>query len=342
MKKTLPVIVGLLLLGVLVLFNTTYTVTFHEVAIKKRFGKAEGVEREPGLHLKAPFFIDRVTKIDNRLQLVDSPLETVQTKDGQQILVQSFLLWRVAQDDQGVLRFFDQFGSIDDAGKNLEQSLLTSLRVLGGYEFGELIGPGNKLADAEGQIMAELRRTMLPGIDAVSVGLTQIVLPPKTSQAVMRRMLATQDRLAETERSRGNAEAELIRSEAATKADKIRAFAEQVASEIEAEGNRAAARYFEQMKDNQELAIFLSWLDAFRQSLRGNTTVILDTTREPFHLLDLESPVGAGAIPMPRGGVQAPGASPTVPPAASPSTPPPSAPEKRSAAPGSDQPGANS
>lgn len=312
MKKILPIVVGLLLLIVLVLFNITYSVKFNEVAIRTRFGRAQEVERNAGLHLKAPFFVDRVTKLDNRLQLLDSAMQTVQTRDGEQIIVQAYLLWRLAESDDGVRSFYEGFGSIEEASKALGGLLLSAIPVMGGFDFAELIGPGNKLADAEARVLEDLQRTLPAGVDAVSVGVTQLVLPPKASQAVLRRMRATQQRLAQTERSRGEAEAELIQSEAATKADKIRAFAEARSAEIEAEGNRAAATYFEQMRANEDLAIFLSWLDTFRSSLAGNTTVVLDATQAPMHLIDLNAPVGADGIPKPPGDARRPTA-PAVP-----------------------------
>ena len=89
MNKSITIIIGLVIVLILVAFNTTYSVNFHEVAIKTRFGKPVEVVREPGLHFKAPFFIDQITKLDTRKQLVDSALETVLTKDGQQVLVQA-------------------------------------------------------------------------------------------------------------------------------------------------------------------------------------------------------------------------------------------------------------
>lgn len=43
MTRAFAVVVGLLLLVLLVLFSTTYTVRFHEVAVKTTFGKEETV-----------------------------------------------------------------------------------------------------------------------------------------------------------------------------------------------------------------------------------------------------------------------------------------------------------
>ena len=83
MSKTITAVVAILLVFVLILFNTTFTVNFHEVAIKTRLGRPAGIIREPGLHFKLPFFIDSVAKLDTRQQFVKSPIKTVQTRDGQ-------------------------------------------------------------------------------------------------------------------------------------------------------------------------------------------------------------------------------------------------------------------
>jgi membrane protease subunit HflC len=108
--KTLPVLTGAVIVVVLMLFNTTYTVNYHEVAVATRFGKPSGVVRDPGMHFKAPFFIDGVTKIDTRQQLSESNLETVLTKDGQQVVVKAFMLWRVDPKGDAALKFFTSYG----------------------------------------------------------------------------------------------------------------------------------------------------------------------------------------------------------------------------------------
>jgi hypothetical protein len=76
-------------------------------------------------------------------------------------------------------------------------------------------------------------------------------------------------------------------------------FADQWAARIEAKGNEEATRYYQEMKSESELAIFLAWLDTLKASLSQNTTYITDTTRAPFHLIDLDSPADAKGIPQP-------------------------------------------
>ncbi len=297
--RRIPVIVALVIAAVLILFNTTYTVNFHEIAVLTRFGKPAGIEREAGLHLKAPLFIDQVTRLDTRLQLIESPLETVLTKDGQQVLVQAYLLWRVDAEGDAPLQFFVSYGTSEAAGKELETQLQGAVRAVGKYAFGELIGATSKVAEAEQAILADLKSTRIAGIEPVSVGISQIVLPPKTTVAVQRRMAAVQETLANLEESKGNSEAEAIKSQAASAADTIRNFADQWAAAIEAKGNVEATRYYQLMKEDAELAIFLSWLDALKGSLSGSTTFVTDLNRAPFHLLDLSERTDGGAIPQP-------------------------------------------
>jgi membrane protease subunit HflC len=299
MNRTIGIVVGALIVLVLVLYNTTYTVNFHELAIVTRFGKPAGVVREPGLHLKAPFFIDQVTRLDTRQQLIESPLETVLTRDGQQVLVQAYMTWRVDPDPDAALRFFTSYSSLEGATASLETQLQGALRAIAGYEFSELVGKSSKLSEAEAAILEDLRRTRLAGTMPLTVGISQVVLPNKTTVAVLRRMSAVQETLANLEEAKGASAAEAIRSQAKSQADIIMNFADQWAARIEAKGNEEATRYYQEMKAESDLAIFLSWLDTLKASLAESTTYITDTTRAPFHLIDLDSPVDARGIPQP-------------------------------------------
>ena len=306
MNKSITIIIGLVIVLILVAFNTTYSVNFHEVAIKTRFGKPVEVVREPGLHFKAPFFIDQITKLDTRKQLVDSALETVLTKDGQQVLVQAFMLWQiddsVSEDasESPVLDFFNSYESVDRASGDLGQQLQGALRLMGGVEFTELIGKESDIAGVEDQILADMRASTKNGVEPVTVGISRIVLPESTSISVLRRMASVQTSLAQAERVRGSSEAENLESQARTQADTIRNFASQWAARIESEGNEQADRFYQEMQKEAELAILLAWRDTLRASLTGNTTFVTDTTRAPFHLLNLQAPTNARGIPIPE------------------------------------------
>lgn len=302
MSKSLAIIIGLVLLAALMLFSMTYTVNFHEVAIKTRFGQvnADSVIDKPGLKFRLPLFADKVTTFDTRLQLRESPLETVQTADGQQVVVKAFLMWKVREDGDGPLKFFESFASVDEANASLADQFKTAMRSgLSRYRFDELIGDNSRLTEAEAAIKNEMASVASKGIDPVTVGVSQLILPPRTAQAVLTRMQATRAVLSEAERNKGQAQASALQNKAAAQADKIRAFAEQRAAEIRAEGDEDAARYYAQMSEAEDLAIFLQWIDAWRASLSKYTTIVLPSNVAPFHLINQNAPTDQHGVPQP-------------------------------------------
>ncbi len=299
-KRTSAIALGLAIVAVLVLYSTTYTVNFHEIAIRERFGVPSGVERNAGLHFKWPFFIDNVTKIDRRKQLAESPLVQTATADGLQVVVQAYLFWQVKDADADVQAFYQSYGgSIDAASKDLEQALAGAVKAVAGFRFDELVGPNARLADAEKAILAGVSATTKTGVEPVAVGLAQVVLPERVSVPVLSRMGEVQNTLARIEGAKATSQADALKSQANSQADTIRAVAAQWAARIEAKGNEEAAVYYERMKQHAELATFLAWIDAMRAGLRGSTTFVGDTTTAPFHLLDLSTPLDANGVPQP-------------------------------------------
>jgi modulator of FtsH protease HflC len=303
MKRPIVIITGFALLFILLLFSMTYTVSFHEVGIRSRFGQTsdESIVRESGLHFRLPFFADSVVLLDTRLNIHQSPLETLQTVDGQQIVVKSYLLWKINTDGMAPLDFYRAYGSTESATSTIDGQFRDALSALSSYSFEELTGANNKLEDAEGAILSRLDTLKSTGIIPVSVGINRLLLPPKTTTAVLQRMQARRDTLAEQRRSKGMADAEAIRAEAKAKHDKIMAFTSQRADQIREEGELQAAEYLKQMGEDKELAIFLAWLDAVETALSENTTLVLESNVAPWHLMDLNSSSNSSTIPVPQG-----------------------------------------
>ncbi len=299
MTRTLPIAIGSLLVLILVLFNTTYTVNFHELAVLTRFGKPAGVDRDPGLHWKLPFFIDQVTKLDTRLQMVESSYETVLLADDQQVVVQAFVLWKIDTSEEGAMGFFRDYATLEQGNRAIEQELPSAMTRVRSFKFTDLIGTQSKLAQAEDAVLTEIKGKNMRGIVPVSVGINQIALPPKATVAVLGRMAETQNTLARQQESMGTSEAKAIESLARSEADTIRLFAEQWGAQIRARGDAEAARYYEQMKQYGDLAIFLSWLDTLKSSMNGAATVVVDTNQAPFHLMNPGAPTNKNGIPQP-------------------------------------------
>lgn len=303
MKRPIVIVAGIALLLILLVFSMTYTVTFHEVGIRSRFGQTDenSVVRDAGLHFRLPFFADSVTLLDTRMKIHQSPMSLFQTSDGQQIVVKAFLLWKVNTEGTAPLDFYRAYGSADVAKSTIDGQFRDAISTLSSFTFEELTGHNNKLEDAETAILARLDSLKETGIVPVIVGINRLLLPPKTTTAVLKRMEAKRNTLAEQRRAKGMADAEAIRAGARAKHDKIMAFASQRAEDIRAEGEAQAAEYLQQMGEDEELAIFLAWLDAVEASLSENTTLVLESNVAPWHLMNLDSDSKENEIPQPKG-----------------------------------------
>ncbi len=297
MNKGFAVIACLLLLAVLVLFSTTYTVRFNEVAVRTTFGRKStaSVTAEPGLHLRLPLFADRVSTFDTRLQLAETPLVEVPTADGQSVVVRAFLMWRIDRDPQRVLDFATSYATLRDAEADLKGQLQTAVKGgLSRYTFDELIGPGSRLADAEREVLDQLSSAVsAQGIMPQVVGISQVKLPEKTTAAVLSRMEETNKTRAENQRSIGNSEAARINAEARTLIDKLVAFTRQRAEEIKGLGSQRKEEILQQMAQEPEFALYLLQIEQLKSMFNESATLIIGDDMSPFNLL------GAGGDPGP-------------------------------------------
>jgi membrane protease subunit HflC len=313
-NKIIAVVVGAALLLALLTFTMTYPLRFYEVALVTTFGNPGGedsVKKEPGLHVKLPAPIQAVKTFDRRLQLVDTRLETQATRDGLQVVVQAFTFWRIDDSPQGVINFNQAFGSIDEAHDQLEARMRSAMGALSEFEFDELMGEGNRLAEAEerikerlmlaGSVSGESARTLADlGVKIERVGLSQIMLPVETTQSVVTRMTEERQLRANMYMNQGLSKSTTIASEAAGKAERIKRYADRLAAILRARGDELAASSITVMNEDPEFAVFLIWLDGLERTTAGATTFFLPPTIAPFHLLSFDR-AGLAGTPKPEG-----------------------------------------
>ncbi|RMH30161.1 MAG: hypothetical protein D6693_01120 [Planctomycetota bacterium] len=272
-------------------FMLTYTVRFTEVGVVTTFGSAneESVVREAGLKWRAPYPVQKVTKYDTRVRVLNTRSETLQTADNRQVIAQAFVAWRVSDP----LRFFQRFGGAGadardhyrEAQRAVEDLVRGALGAVSGYTFSDLFAAdGSRLAELEAELLDRLRgdadgtrRLADLGIEAEFVGISQLVLPAETTEAVFARMKAQRERLAAEATSRGEALAQTIINDAESAAARIRAFAEQRAEQIRVQGEIEAAQYIATLNQAKNLAVFLDQLEFMKKLLGRNTTLVLST-----------------------------------------------------------------
>lgn len=289
----LGLVVAIIFFTILFVFEvpeTTY-------AIVQRLGRpirhtVEGEERvviySPGLHVKIPF-IDQVWLHDKRLYCYDlktGQTEQMQTADNYQVLLSTFVLWRVGDP----YTFFKAVGSTADAESKLDEIVRNSRSsVIGMHTLDEMI---NVEADAieldviEGEMLDGVAGIAMNdyGIEVRHVGIKHIGFPEQVTQEVFERMRRERKRQADKILAEGEAEAQKIRAGADLKVRQILADAEAAATTIRAEGDTKAAEYYAAFRQHPELAEFLRKLDALRKTLGERTTLVLDTSTPPYDL----------------------------------------------------------
>lgn len=292
MRLLIRVILALVFAAALLSFAATYTVRYTEAAVLTTFGKAgEGdVHREAGLYFKWPYPVQSVTKYDSRVRSMTVKLETQQTADAKQVVVESFCNWRV----QDPLKFFRKFSNAGDRSEEhfrkaesaLESAMRSAVGLISKYSMDDLFtaGPNSgKLPELEGRMRDALRASadnsglLLQdlGIEVVDVGVMRIVLPEETTKAVFERMKASREKIGKETESRGKAEAQVIRAKAENHARLIQQFAESLAKDIQARGDAEAQPYLAQMQSNPDLAVFLLTMDFIRDGGFGKQATLV-------------------------------------------------------------------
>ncbi|MAO23225.1 MAG: hypothetical protein CMJ35_09520 [Phycisphaerae bacterium] len=318
LKKLMIPVFALIFTVIILLFSASYTVRFTETAVKTTFGSAneDSIIDEPGLKPKWPYPIQSVTKYDKRMRIVQTRSETVQTADDFQIIVEGYLSYRVTDP----LKFFRAFSNAGDRAQDhfakaendvLRDLLRSALGETSKYEMEDLFTSQSgasvipQLEESVYELLVKGGSGGQPladyGIDISSVGIDRIVLPEETTSAVINRMGANRDRLAERYESEGRSQARAIEAEAASQADRIRAFAQRRADEILAKGEQEAAPYLAQQNINPDLAVFIQNIKLMREAMAKKFTLIFSTSDYGMQLFDPEVLKRTqGEIPSPK------------------------------------------
>jgi membrane protease subunit HflC len=273
---------------ILVFSAITFRVRFGEVAVLTTFDRPIRSITEPGLYFKFPFPIQRVHRFDARLQVFDGRIEQTYTKDAKNIVVLGTTAWRV----KDPLRFLQTVGNFADAKRNLE-GLTRGYKhaVIGRHPLSSLISADEekmRFDEIEQEILLSVSKEALEkyGIEVGFFKIKRLLLPEAVTAKVFARMREERGRIAEGHRAGGTAEAMRIRARADAERERIIAQAESQARIIKGKAAAEAAKYYDVFRENQDLAIFLKNLEALEQTLKGKSTIVIDTGTPPFDLLE--------------------------------------------------------
>lgn len=314
MKVQLMIVVAAVVLVALLSRMVTYSLRFTEVAVVTTFGEAgeNSTITDAGLHFKAPYPIQSVTKYDTRVRFLQARSETQQTADDRQIVVEAFVTWSV----RDPLAFYQRFSNAGEreadhyrrAEEILRSALRSGLSETSRSRMEDLFTSegSSKLPELESRVLAAMtgggaggQSLDSSGIDVKTVGINRVVLPEETTTAVFDRMAADRDRLVKEIEAQGMSSAAAIRSSANAKAETIKAFASARAEEIRTQGDIEGAMYLEKMNAFPELAIFLRNVEFMASVMSRRLTLVFPTSMPGFDLFrpDLFNGLKRGEIP---------------------------------------------
>ena len=259
-----------------------FTVPQWMQAMVVQLGEPVRVVQEPGLYWKIPF-IQQVTYFDRRLLDYDAASKDILTVDKQQLSVDNYSRWRIADP----LQFYRTVRDERGAQSRLDDIVYSDLReTLGRHTLRDIV------SDKRDQLMADVtarsaEKAKVYGIEIVDVRIKRADLPEKNEQTVFGRMRSERERQAKKFRAEGDEEARKIRSESDKQVQILLADATQQGEVIRGEGDANATRIFaEAYGRDPDFYAFQRTLEAYRSALASGTTVILSPKSEFFRFLE--------------------------------------------------------
>ena len=281
MKKHIGMIV---LAGIVVLLLVGWLASeitqAEEYVLIQRFGKTVRVydgDTEAGFKWKWPWPVEFVRTYDNRVFAFDDTLDQISTKDAQQLVITVYCAWRIEEPEQ-----FQRTLVTRDAGEARLREMLRGLKkeVFAKYRMEEYVNtdPTRMKLDRieEGIFDGLAKGAESYGIRIVLVGIRNLGLPEKVTEAVINAMKAERRREIDNYQAQGESQARAIRARAEQARDQILEFARRQAALIRSEGDRYRAQYYRDFSRNPELAIFLRQLDVLKEGLRRHTVMVMD------------------------------------------------------------------
>jgi len=278
--RALGPIVAAVVVVLLLVSGTLYTVDQRQHAIVFQLGEIKEVVKTPGLHVKWPL-LQNVRLFDMRILTFDDaePLRFL-TQGNQPVLVDSFVKWRIVD---AKTYYVSVQGAEFGAMTRIKQTVAGVLRDEFGVRTTHDVVSGERdhiMARVRDKVDQDLKRI---GVEIIDVRLKRVDLPPDVSESVYRRMEAERKRIANDRRATGAAEAEKIRADADRQREIIVAEAYRDAQRTRGEGDaKSAAIYAAAFNQNPEFFAFYRSMDAYRSVFRGRNDLMLLESNSDF------------------------------------------------------------
>jgi len=284
--KIVTIIVMILCVGLA--YFALYTVKEDEYVIVTRFGNPTRVISKPGLQLKWPGFIEKVNRIDRRINVfVTLPIQLL-LGDKNPIIVTCYIAWRVSDP----LRFIQSLTFVENARQKLADMVTSQLgSALGDFTLDNIINTVPDMVKLTGieesiTLNCNARTTQEYGVEVIRMGFRRINYPSIVAEAVYNRMRAEREKEAKKFRAEGAEAASKIEAETDREVSELLAKAYKESEIIKGEGDREAMRiYAEAYGQDRDFFAFKKSLETYEKILQSKSTLVLSTESELFKYL---------------------------------------------------------
>lgn len=259
--------------------SCVFTVKEWERGLKFRFGEFSGEEIQPGLNFKLPL-MNTIEKYDVRIQTMDRNPENFITVDKEELLVDSFVKWKISD----LQKFYKTVRTPIGAEKRLEQKINNSLKEQIAQRTITDIVAGDRV-----EVMRIVQKAIDDeadsiGVEVVDVRLKRVDLADEIQSNVYDRMRSERERIANEYRATGNERAIAIRAEADRTKVELVAEAEKKAQLTRGDADASATKIFaDAFGRDTEFYEFYRSLNAYKSTFNSSgDLIILDPNSDFF------------------------------------------------------------
>ena len=287
----------LLFLGVVIvitlIFYSSFTVNEKELVIVTRFGKPVRTLNQAGLYFKLPGFLESINRLEKRAKILTTQPIQLLLGDKNPLILTCYVCWKVSDP----LVFLQSLTSTEISEQkigDMVNSLLGS--TLGDYTIENIINvqpESIKLEEIEKKILDNSKEKAIAkyGIQIIDVGIRRLAYPKIVAQSVYERMRAEREKEAKKYVAQGREEAANIESQANKEVATIIAEAQKQSEILKGQGDRQSMMiYAEAYNKDIDYFEFINSLEACKELMKKNSTLILSTDSEVLKYLKYKEP----------------------------------------------------
>jgi membrane protease subunit HflC len=271
-NKILYTLLALVVL-ILVVRASVFTVSEGQMAIKSIGGEIVDSTFTPGLHFRIPL-VEEVAHFDKRIITQLYRQERFLTREQEQLKVDFYVKWRI----HDLRRFYESTGGAEEAANDrLGETIKDSIKTVVTQRTLQQVVTADRGEFTESMMKNARPAAEQLGVDLVDVRITKIDLPQQVQDSVFERMRATFKAQAAKLRAEGVESSERTRADANKQQTEILADAARQADQIRGQGDASASEiYARSYSKNAEFYSFYRSMQSYREAVgtQGDVLVI--------------------------------------------------------------------